>query len=171
MEQTKVCFKCGRELPLSKFYKHPKMADGHLNKCKDCTKNDVHNKYMDNIENQEFVEKERARNREKYHRLGYKDVYKHAHSGTKNVARNVRKQLNVPKTCEIHHWNYNFLYDFFILDKRMHSRIHKKITFDEESKCFLFNGILLDTKQKHKQAIRTILNLSPEQPIEQFIKE
>ena len=37
----KACFKCGRLLPLSAFYAHPKMADGHLGKCADCTKRDV----------------------------------------------------------------------------------------------------------------------------------
>jgi hypothetical protein len=37
----KKCFKCSRELPLSAFYKHPAMADGHVNKCKDCNKADV----------------------------------------------------------------------------------------------------------------------------------
>lgn len=34
----KVCFKCGGTFPLEGFYRNPRMADGHLGKCKDCTK-------------------------------------------------------------------------------------------------------------------------------------
>jgi len=37
----KTCFKCGRSLPLKLFYSHPQMRDGHLGKCKDCTKHDT----------------------------------------------------------------------------------------------------------------------------------
>jgi hypothetical protein len=38
---VKTCFKCGDPKPLAEFYKHPAMADGHLGKCKACTKKDV----------------------------------------------------------------------------------------------------------------------------------
>jgi len=170
-EPTKVCFKCHRELPLSMFYKHPQMGDGHLNKCKECTKKDVHKDYERNSQNDEWIEKERARGREKYHRLGYKDIYKMAHPETKQVAAFIKRRIEVPKSCEIHHWNYNLLYDVFILDKRWHKRVHKQLTFNEDTKCFNYNGEHLDTKEKHENAIREILNLSQNEEITKFVKE
>ena len=35
-EKTKVCKKCGRELPLSEFPKNRHSKDGYLNTCKTC---------------------------------------------------------------------------------------------------------------------------------------
>ena len=46
----KRCFKCLCEKPLEDFYAHAKMADGRLNKCKDCTKKDVIQHRLENLE-------------------------------------------------------------------------------------------------------------------------
>ena len=37
----KTCFKCGTVKSLTQFYRHPMMADGRLNKCKECTRKDT----------------------------------------------------------------------------------------------------------------------------------
>jgi len=37
----KICIKCNITKELLRFYKHPKMSDGHFNKCKECYRIDV----------------------------------------------------------------------------------------------------------------------------------
>jgi hypothetical protein len=56
----KQCFKCLVTKPLDCFYKHKKMADGHLNKCKECNKKDVSANYRENIDHYKQYEKSRA---------------------------------------------------------------------------------------------------------------
>lgn len=56
----KTCFKCGTEKPFDEFYGHPMMADGHLNKCKACTKLDMRNDRVSNPRVREY-DRERAR--------------------------------------------------------------------------------------------------------------
>ena len=69
MEYTKVCFKCEIEQPITEFYKHSQMEDGHFNKCKTCTRKDTREREEILRNNPEWVEKEKKRGREKYHRL------------------------------------------------------------------------------------------------------
>lgn len=46
----KRCSKCLKNQEITEFYRHPKMADGHLGKCKTCTKSDVARNRSDNAE-------------------------------------------------------------------------------------------------------------------------
>lgn len=56
----KNCFKCGMLKELKEFYKHPKMPDGHVNKCKECNKKDVRDNRKDKIDYYTEYERNRA---------------------------------------------------------------------------------------------------------------
>lgn len=68
--QTKECFKCKEIKDIGEFYTHPKMKDGVIGKCKACTRKDSKAHYYNKISDPAWAEAERARNREKAHRLG-----------------------------------------------------------------------------------------------------
>lgn len=55
----KTCFKCHVEKTLDEFYRHKMMGDGHLNKCKECTKRDVHRNYESKREQYSDYERRR----------------------------------------------------------------------------------------------------------------
>lgn len=56
----KVCRECNVEQPLSEFYKHAAMGDGHLNKCKSCVKQRVNKHREENIEKAREYDRKRA---------------------------------------------------------------------------------------------------------------
>lgn len=56
----KTCFKCRVGKPLSAFYKHGAMADGHLNKCIDCAKKDVAIHRLANVDHIRAYDRRRA---------------------------------------------------------------------------------------------------------------
>ena len=156
----KVCFKCGILKDISHFYQHARMADGHLNKCKECTKLDAHKCHQNNMNDPLYIEKQRKRGREKYKRLNYVSRPSTRKTESGKIA-DINKKLRVRgfdmNEKEFHHWNYNYPECGFILDRRSHALIHKFLLFDQISLCFWYNEILLDTKEKHRKAIRKIL--------------
>jgi hypothetical protein len=155
--KTKTCFKCSVEKKLEDFYKHNKMPDGRVNKCKDCNKKDVRDNYKIKAKDEGFIIKERLRSIEKYHRLDYKNKQKvwDKDKPWKNssIYKGLRRKFkSVPATHHLHHWNYNeeFLEDVIILEKFNHRRSHNLITLDLEKRIYLgLNNEVLDTKEKH----------------------
>ena len=121
---NKICFKCNVEQPLSNYYKHKQMGDGHLNKCKSCTKSDSKKQSNINTSTPEGLEKERERHRNKYYRLNYKESQKEWDKDKPWKKTVVYKGLrgkyykDLPREFELHHWNYNedYLKDVFILN-------------------------------------------------------
>ena len=161
---SKICFKCGTTKELSEFYKHSEMADGHVNKCKECNKKDVKDNYKANIEKLDFIEKERTRGRKKYHRL-------YAGTGKANLKNNNQyfnkypekkmassRSNHIRKTgFEKHHWSYNELHykDVIFLTKKHHMKAHRFLIYDQEQMMYRrFDTLeLLDTKERHEQFI------------------
>lgn len=90
----KKCFRCGELKRLNEFYKHSSMSDGHLNKCKNCTKQDVHNHRTKNIERIREYDRNRPNHKE---RIENNRKYSHTKKG-KEVSRKAKKKyvLNHP---------------------------------------------------------------------------
>jgi hypothetical protein len=156
----KICFKCNVEKGVSEFYKHSGMSDGYLGKCKECAKIDVKEKYIENSQSIEYIEKERQRGREKYKRLNYKDKQKEYDRfkpwKNSSIYKGLNKKFKCEKGIELHHWCYKdeFLEDVIFLNIKTHKRIHRNMKLDIDLRLFrTLEGKLLDTKEKHLEHI------------------
>lgn len=133
----KQCFKCKETKPLGEFYKHRGMADGHLNKCKDCTKRDAWLHRQENIDR--IREYDRGRN-SLPHRVAsrtantsaYRVRYPERYKATTAV-NNALKRGAITKTAcwvcgeaevDAHHADYSRPLDVIWLCVMHHRQIH-----------------------------------------------
>ena len=90
MDMIKECFKCNKAKPLSDFYKHPQMGDGHLNKCKECAKKDVLQHRGENIDRIRAYDRERDT---LPHRVALRNEYQKTKAGKIAGNRAKRKYI------------------------------------------------------------------------------
>lgn len=140
MIHSKECFKCKTVKPLTDFYKHPAMLDGHVNKCKECNKKDVRKNRNDKIDYYREYDKTRAKqpNRIKMAlevNRQWRAEDKRRGQCHSAVARAIRKGEMVPKNCErcgaektvAHHEDYSKPLDVMWLCQPCHIQRHKEI--------------------------------------------
>ena len=99
--KEKECFKCKKIKPLSEYYKHAQMGDGHLNKCKECTKSDVGEHRLKNLDKiREYDRKRGSRQSPEY--LGeYRRKYPNKYRAHSLVQRTIRRGDLVKKPCVV----------------------------------------------------------------------
>jgi hypothetical protein len=174
----KRCFKCGVEKPLVEYYPHKQMADGHLNKCKECTKKDTKARTDEKIKDPDFLELEQQRHREKYHRLNYRDKHKPLPEKQKEGALQYKlrypekvaaksKLGKSPIGCHFHHWSYKKEHHKDVIPLRIkdHHTLHRFLVYDQQSMCYKTkSGLLLDTKEKHIAHAKTVFEINGTEP-------
>jgi len=133
----KTCFKCGHTKPVDDFYRHAQMGDGHLNKCKACTKCDVaryrrtHRESVAEYERERFslaARKAQADRQRDRFRAVYPEKYR-AHNA---VGQAMRDGSLVREACEVcgapetdaHHDDYSRPLSVRWLCRRHHHDVH-----------------------------------------------
>ena len=140
MISSKECFKCETVKPLEEFYKHKMMADGHLNKCKACTKSEVAKHRVENIERIREYDKERAKRPERKAvnitiNRAWRSEDLRRQKAHRLVSRAIKKALLVRAPCcrcgsersLAHHEDYDKPLDVMWLCQPCHKQRHKEL--------------------------------------------
>ena len=129
--RVKRCFKCEVELSISNFYKHPMMADGHLGKCKACTRYDVRENRKKRLDYYLEYDRERSRDPKRIKAIGQRDPVRKAAGLALRAAvaagRVVKRPCEVcgnPKS-EAHHDDYSKPLDVMWVCRKHHADIHR----------------------------------------------
>ena len=132
----KLCRTCDAVKPLDDFYIHRQMADGHLNRCKECVKIRVKVHRARNLEHIRAYDRERGnRQTKEYHRkyIATKQKANWARNALSNAVRD--KKIFKPVSCETckeikrlygHHKDYERPLDVVWLCVSCHRRWHVK---------------------------------------------
>ena len=130
----KQCFKCQEVKPLGDFYKHSQMSDGHLNKCKECTKKDVDQHRQLNIEKIRAYDRARGSRQGPEYSLEYRRRFPLKVKAQKMVGNYIRdkklfrepcEQCGNPRSCA-HHDDYAKPLNVRWLCHACHSQWHAK---------------------------------------------
>ena len=108
----KACFKCGVIKPLHDYYKHKKMSDGHLNKCKACTKSDVAKHRAENIDKVREYDRNRPNKEE---RAIKQSEYAKTPKGKEVALKSLRKKRQDKAKCRVRGMVSNALKSGFIV--------------------------------------------------------
>ena len=140
IRSEKECFKCKTVKPLEEFYKHSAMADGHLNKCKECTKKDVGQHREQNLEKVRAYDRERGKNKERRKAAveinrAWRAEDKRRQAAHNAVSRAVRNGHLFREPCIrcgeskslAHHEDYDEPLDVVWLCQPCHKQRHKEI--------------------------------------------
>lgn len=133
----KTCFKCRRALPLTDFYEHPRMADGHLNKCRECARLDsIQNRrkrvgYYRNYDRTRAQRPERIAGRQAFAKRQKEDeAHKYrARTAAGNALRDgrLRKEpcyfCGATRDIEMHHPDYSQPLRVYWLCRRCHRKV------------------------------------------------
>ena len=144
MIRSKTCFKCNTVKPFEDFYKHQKMPDGHVNKCKACNKQDVTDNRNKNLERIREYDRMRGKNADRIKATteitrAWRDEDKRRGAAHSAVARAVKSGLLIrgrcmrctePKTVA-HHDDYDKPLDVMWLCQPCHKQRHKELLTGE----------------------------------------